>query len=210
MKKVFCILPAISLALVACGGGSSDTGGGAGSSAAIDKFIGTWKDSCSPEALVLQASDGAETNSTRTFVLTKLSDTSANMKSIITVYAHNDTSCSGTALATIVQTGENTGSESSNASGITSSYGQNLFTHDGETTLGSGQKVEKFTFKFSKLSAISGMLTLGQIKLDSRDFAADTGKGIAYFKSATQFVWNGDDNYPTELEDVADTNFIKQ
>lgn len=202
------------ITLIAVGSILTGCGGGGGSSSntvsPIDKYVGSWKNSCYQSNDIFQASDNQQAHAVDTITLAKLSDTTANIAIRTTAYAASDSTCSGSSIGSVVKTGETTGSESSGASGVTSSYGQNLLTYNAEATLSDGKKVDQFTFAQSKLSNISAIITAGQIKLNTADFSATTVKSIIYSLSASKIVFNSNSSYPTVLDEDGTTTFTKQ
>ncbi len=212
MKLKFAITVIATSLLSACGGGGGDAGPSAADAA--DKYIGTWKGACLPDGDVLQSSDNKTTHTIYSVNISKLTANTANAALTTTVYGNSDTTCSGTPLGSIVKTGLSTNAESSGASGITSSYGQNLWTLDANVTLAGGQKVDQITYSQSKLSTLAnGTLTAGQIKLNTAVFAAVTGKSIAYFVDAKTVVLNFNNiaaGYPTVLTQDKSNTYTKQ
>ena len=198
--------------LSACGGGGG--GSSADDSGPIDKYIGTWKGACDTRGDIYQSVDGRTTSVIDSVKFSKLTATTANVALTTTVYGNSDTACTGTPLGSIVKTGLSTNSETSGATGITSSYGQNVWTYDANVTLAGGQKVDQLTYSESKLSALSNAtLTAGQIKINTANFPADTGKSIAYFVDANTVVFNGNDTaagYPTVLRQDKYSTYTKQ
>jgi hypothetical protein len=209
MKLKFAITAMATALLSACGGGGSSSGADA-----IDKYIGTWKGTCDTRGDILQSVDNKTTNAVYSVNISKLSATTANVAVTTTVYGNSDTACTGTPLGSIVKTGLNTNSETSGASGITSNYGQNVWTYDANVTLAGGQKVDQFTYSESKLSAnANANITAGQIKINTANFPAETGKSIAYFVDANTVVFNGNETaagYPTVLRQDKYSTYTKQ
>jgi hypothetical protein len=211
MKQLL-ILSVISLALVGCGGGGSDTGSQVGSSAAIDKYIGTWQRGCTTDDDdIRQSSDGAATHTTLKLDFTKLNSTSANTQLTFTVYANKDRTCQGPAIGSVVMTGLNTSDELYGKDGnISTSLGQNVLTFVETVTLASGEKVDRLTLKTAKFAGLQGTVKAGAIQVDTRGLGEDNLRGLALVKADATLVLDLDDDYPSELTADQFTTFSKK
>lgn len=210
MIKKISTIAFLSLLLGGCGGGGSDS---TAPTSAIDKYVGTWKNSCYAGGAIQESSNGLDAYVIDTIKITKLTDYTANLELRTDAYAASDSTCSGTAIGYVVITGSNTNAESINPStnSITSSYGQNVLTYVQEATLNDGKKVDQLTLAQSKLSTTAGIVTAGQIKVNTQDFAAATTKLISYWLSTSKLVFSGDDvAYPSSLQQDDWTTYTKQ
>lgn len=210
MKQLL-IWSAISLALVGCGGGG-DAGSQVGSSASIDKYIGTWQRGCTTDDDdIRQSSDGAATHTTLKLDFTKLNSTSANTQLTFTVYANKDRTCQGPAIGSVVMTGLNTSAELYGKDGnISTSLGQNVLTFVETVTLASGEKVDRLTLKTAKFAGFQGNVTAGAIQVDTRGLGEDNLRGLALVKADATLVLDLDDDYPSELTSNQFTTFSKK
>jgi hypothetical protein len=217
MKQIIAIVAIASAMLSACGGGSSSNGVNISSEAdPTDKYVGTWKGPCYSSTAVTQKADGKSTNIITALKISKLTSSTANAEINLTVYSNGDTTCSGTAIGSIVKTGRNENSFSSDAKGMVSSYGQNLFTYNASVTLASGKTVDQVIFSESKLSAISSYaLTVGNLIVNSVSYGAASYKAILYFRDAKTLIFTPSAQfntiaYPTEVLEYEGLTFVKQ
>lgn len=212
MKIQWLYMVALTALLAACGGGGDSANGTDTTAQLIDKYVGTWKSACGPSDIKQVTSTGdLDANTRISLTFTKLTPTTANVASTITVYGNTDTTCSGTAIGSIVKTGLSSDSESTGASGVTSSYGQNVWTVAANVTLADGKKVDQISFAESKLSALSNAnITAGTIKFNSSVFAAQTTKLLGFFPDAKtlEITVSDDNSFPTEF--TADVTLSKQ
>lgn len=194
--------------LTACGGGSDATDTPATTPASTDystKYVGTWKTTCDQNSDIFNLTTNTwGVNTTQSMTLTRTSDSALRGTFTTTVYASTDTSCTGTALGTIVWNDNDT-SVSESASGISSGSGVS-FTIDGQTTLG-GKTADKITFKIGALATTNGnnstLTATGKFRISSADFPADTWKDLAYLNGSTITAGDGSGTstaYPTALD----------
>lgn len=194
--------------LTACGGGSDATDAPATTPASTDystKYVGTWKSACEQNSDITDLTTNGGANATQSMTLTRTSDSALRGTLTITVYASTDTSCTGTALGTLVWSDTDTSSVSQSASGISSGSGVS-FTIDGQTTLG-GKTADKITSKIGALAPGLGSnatMSMGsKFSISTADFLAVTWKDLAYLNGST--ITAGDDSgsataYPTALD----------
>lgn len=210
------IIPAICSAILlsACGGGGSSSDGATNTSNPIDKYVGTWKGVCDTRPDIFDTLDGKATSVIDSIKFTKLTATTANLQTVTSVFASNDLTCSANPIGTIVKTGETGNTLSLNASGITSSFGQNIWTYSDNVTLAAGQKVDQITYTESKLSATdNATLTGGRVKVDTTNYGALSVKAIAYFVDANTVVFNLNDapqGFPTAVNQDKYATYVKQ
>jgi hypothetical protein len=216
MKIQWLYMVALTALLAACGGGGDSANGTDTTAQLIDKYVGTWKSACGPSDIKQVTSTGDLDANTRTsLTFTKLTPTTANVALTITVYGNSDTTCSGTAIGSIVKTGLTTGSESSGASGVISSFGQNVWTVAANVALAAGKKVDQISYSESKLSMLvsgsgNASITAGAIKFNANDYAAQTTKLLGFFPDAKtlEITVSDDNSFPTEF--TADVTLSKQ
>jgi hypothetical protein len=221
MKKLGALITVAITILTACGGG----GGGSSDNSSvqpvvtvdpIDKYVGTWKTSCSALGVtgIVQSADGLPTRTIFGLKNSKLNATAVNSEMTIYAYANNDEKCANAPIGMLVKSGLNTGGESSSnvTSTYTGNYGTNGLTYDGSTTLATGQKVDKLTIVESKVGITSNAnYTVGKIKFNASDFPGGTFKSIAYFADDNTLTINTSSMaYPTVLDSTSNTIFTKQ
>ena len=217
MKQSIAIVAIAATMLSACGGGSSSNGVNISSASdPTDKYVGTWKGPCYSSTSVKQKADGKSTNVITTLKISKLTSSTANAEINLTVYSNGDTKCSGTAIGSIIKTGRNENSFSSDANGMVSSYGQNLFTYNASVTLASGKTVDQVIYSESKLSTISSTaLTVGNLTVNTVSYGAALFKAILYFSDAKTLIFTPSAQfntiaYPTEVLEYVGLTFVKQ
>jgi hypothetical protein len=213
MKKIHHFVAVSALLLLsACGGGSPDSG--AIQAGAIDPYVGKWlSPSCGePTSSMLRISDNTPTRIKEEVTISKVSGVTANVKLTDYFYAEADTNCAGTPIASLVRTGESTGSESIGATGLTSSYGPNTLTHVGTKTLADGTTVDRLTLQISKLTVLGGAtITAGPIKINLPEYVAGfTALGIAKFNNSAQMFLQFADTEPSVLTTLTTEAFNKQ
>jgi hypothetical protein len=206
MVKSILTLSVLSLALVGCGGGGSNSSENnkpeeiTPAAGAIDKFIGTWVRGCTADDEdIRQSSDDLTTNTTLQLAFTKLSATTANTELTITAYANSDKNCTGESIGSVVMTGLNTGAESYGKNGMTTSLGSNVLTFVDTVTLASGQKVDRITLKTARLASIQGIVGAGALKVDTTTLGNEDLKGLALIQGTNSLVLDLDDSYPSAL-----------
>lgn len=208
--RILSLLSSVSLALIACGGGSGSVDQTSQASA-IDKYVGVWKSNClGDQSDVREVSGNGPTNARQTLEFTKLNATKLNTKVTLSYFATDDKDCSKASIGSVTLTGDNTGSESFGASGITSSLGQNIFDYTGGVTLAAGQKVDRFIVTTASLSTTNSTVTAGKINVDTKEFVGVSSQSITYFKNTNQFVIASDNSYPSVIDDASDLLYTKQ
>jgi hypothetical protein len=184
MKLKFAITATATALLSACGGGGDSSGADA-----IDKYVGTWKGICDTRGDIYDTADDKTTSVIDSVKFSKLTATTANVETTTTVYASSDMTCTGTPIGIIVKTGLDTNTLALNASGISSSFGQNIWTYSNNVILAAGQKVDQINYTESKFSsADKATLTGGRVKLNTTYYGAESLKLIAYFVNANTVV----------------------
>lgn len=218
MKSYIASLLAISI-LSACGGGgggSSDSSSSSSGTDNVSKYVGTWKTACWTSSIYKDTSNSnASAYLTRTFVLSKASNSKLSVSVIDTVYASTDTTCAGSVRATITRTGQNTGTFtlSNTNNTITSSFGENSYTYAGVASITGVSGADNFDAVGAALSSTgNATLTVGNISLNSSDFTGGSAKTALYLSGSTLQLGQstGNTNYPTALNTTASAIFTKQ
>ncbi|MBT0569585.1 hypothetical protein KIK84_04560 [Curvibacter sp. CHRR-16] len=211
MKNHIATIFAISV-LAACGGGG-DSSSSSGTDN-VSKYVGTWKTACWTSSIYKDTSNSnASAYLTRTFVISKASNSKLSVSVTDTVYASTDTGCTGSVEATITRTGQNTGTFTSNSTSITSSLGENSFTYAGVASITGASGADNFDVVSAALSSTSNAtFTVGNISLNSSDFTGGSAKTALYLSGSTLQLGQstGNTNYPTALNTTASAIFTKQ
>lgn len=205
--------------LSACGGGGGSGSSDSSTSGGIDyasKYVGTWKSNCFITSIYKDTSNSnAFAYVTRTFVISKSSNTKLSSLTTDTVYGSTDTTCTGSVFATITKTGQNTGAFtlSNSTKTITSSLGETSLTYAGAANIAGASGAENFdVVEASLYTSSNATLTVGNIQLSTADVVGGSAKNAIYLNGTTLQLGQstGNTSYPTALNSTPSAIFTKQ